>query len=75
MPEYERKETNMKNFQEFCDSLDQEFVDSLSEETSYVLNASVSFGNAILANNFAVTMRILEHYHKWLHLENDKDTL
>lgn len=64
----------MKNFQDFCDSLDQEFIDSLSEETSYVLNANVSFGNTILANNFAVTMRILERYHEWLHSENGEDT-
>lgn len=59
----------MKSFQEFCNSLDQEFIDSLVEETEYVLNANVKFENKLLANNFAITMRILERYHEWLHSE------
>lgn len=62
----------MKDFQAFCDSLDQEFIDSLSEETSYVLNANVSLGNTLMSNDFAVTMRILERYHEWLHSETSE---
>lgn len=65
----------MKNFQKFCDSLDQAFIDSLSAETSYVLNANVSFGNTIMANDFAITMRVLERYHEWLHSETSEDNL
>lgn len=62
----------MKNFQKFCDSLDQEFIDSLTSETSYIAKQNVSFANTILANNFAITMRILERYHEWLHSSDDE---
>lgn len=62
----------MKDFQKFCDSLDQAFIDSLSVETSYVLNADASFGNTIMANDFAITMRVLERYHEWLHSETSE---
>lgn len=63
----------MKDFQAFCDSLDQDFIDTLSEETSHVLNKNVKFGNTIMATDFAITMRILERYHEWLCSESSAD--
>lgn len=60
----------MKDFQDFCDSLDQDFISDLASETSYVMSANAKFANTILANDFAVTMRILERYHEWLHDED-----
>lgn len=59
----------MKNFQEFADSLDQEFIDSIISETSYIMNQKASFPNTLLGNSFAISMRILERYHYWLHDE------
>lgn len=61
----------MKNFQDFCDSLDQEFIDTLKSETSYVLHNAAAPENIFLSGNFATTMRILERYHEWLHLESE----
>jgi len=57
----------MKDFQEFIDSLDREFVDTLVSETSGVIGRNAPFANTVLGNNFAVTLRILERYHEWLH--------
>lgn len=56
----------MKDFQDFCDSLDQDFIDDISSDTSYALNTNVPLVNKSLALNYAVTMRILERYHAWL---------
>lgn len=57
----------MKTFQDFCDSLDQEFINTLTSETSYVMNQNVKLENTLLANDFSITMRILERYHEWIH--------
>lgn len=56
----------MKDFQKFCDSLDQNFIDTIISETTYVVNQNVSFPNALLANSFAISMRLLERYHEWM---------
>ncbi len=61
----------MKSFQEFCDSLDQNFIDTLTSETSYVLHNAAAPENILLGGNFAVTMRILERYHEWLHSDSE----
>lgn len=65
--EYQKKgEFHMKDFQKFCDSLDQDFIDTIISETTYVVNQNVSFPNALLANSFAISMRLLERYHEWM---------
>lgn len=61
----------MKSFQDFCDSLDQDFIDTLLTDTNYVLKQKVHPDNQMLANSFAISMRLLERYHEWLH-ENDQ---
>lgn len=70
MSEYIRKETyDMKDFQDFADSLDQEFIDTVLSETSFSMKNALSFENSILGTSFSVAMRILERYHEWL--QND----
>lgn len=61
----------MRDFQEFCDSLDQEFINTLASETSYVLRNAFAPENILLAGNFAITMRVLERYHEWLHSDSE----
>lgn len=46
----------MKNFQDFCDSLDQEFIDTLKSETSYVLH------NAAAPENIFFEWKLRNHY-------------
>ena len=61
----------MRDFQEFCDSLDQEFINTLASETSSVLRNASAPENILLAGNFAITMRVLERYHEWLHSDSE----
>lgn len=61
----------MRDFQEFCDSLDQEFINTLASETSYVLRNASAPENILLAGNFAITMRVLKRYHEWLHSDSE----
>lgn len=57
----------MKAFQEFCDSLDQEFIDDVLSDTTYALNQKAPLSNTLITGSFAISKRVLEHYHEWLH--------
>lgn len=57
----------MKDFQEFCDSLDQEFIDDVLSDTTYALNQKAPLSNTLVTGSFAISMRVLERYHEWLH--------
>lgn len=62
----------MKDFQEFCDSLDESFCyEDIIPEVEEALRAKAPAINTIMATSFAVAMRVLERYHYWLH-ENDE---
>lgn len=57
----------MKDFQEFCDSLDQEFIDDILSDATYTLSQKAPLANTLITGSFAITMRVLERYHEWLH--------
>lgn len=57
----------MKNFQDFVDSLDQDFIDDVLSNATYTLNQKAPLANTLITGSFAVTMRVLERYHEWLH--------
>lgn len=63
----------MRSFQEFCDSLslDQEFINDISSETTHVLHKAAGPENILMGGNFAITMKILERYHEWLHSDSE----
>lgn len=56
----------MKDFQEFCNSLDQEFINDILSDTTYTLNQKAPLANTLITGSFAITMRVLERYHEWL---------
>lgn len=35
----------MKDFQDFCNSLNQDFIDDISSDASYALNTNVTLAN------------------------------
>lgn len=61
----------MKSFQDFCNSLDPEFIKNITSETTYVLRNAAKPENILMGGNFAITMRILERYHEWLHPDSE----
>lgn len=59
----------MKDFQEFVDSLDQGFIDDVLSDTTYTLKQKAPLANTLVTGSFAITMRVLERYHDWLHAD------
>ena len=57
----------LKDFQEFVDSLDQDFIDSIQEDTTYTLTQKAPAINKLITGSFAISMRVLERYHEWIH--------